>query len=116
MVFGVKRFVTFLGGGIYDRARYWVTGKKSRFGWSVARNLTQCEPWTNHYSEKTLSDIQEALKIEDFTSAQGLAAFATKEDADPFCVKLLEDTIELAARGRGPTFELFTLGDISDEL
>ena len=111
MAFGIKRILSFLGGGIYDRAQYWMTGEKSNFGLYVARTLNSCEPWTNHYYPGVLKDIHHLMEIEDYSSTSFLAYVATTEDADPYCVELLQDTIDLASKGREPFSELFLLGE-----
>ena len=78
----------------------------------MARNLSRCNPWTNHYSTSTLSDIKSALFDGDYDSARGLAAFGTTEDANPFCVELLEDAIKLASKGCEPNIETFFYGEM----
>jgi len=64
-----------------------------------AQKASDCEPWTDHYSPKAISDIKAALKDHDFKSARALAAICSNEEASTYCKNLLEAIIDFLALG-----------------
>jgi len=63
----------------------------------------------DHFERSALDGIHEALKVRDFASARGLAAFGAAEGSSEYCIKLVETFIDWLSTGEeiDVTFELF---------
>jgi len=104
----LKRQISFVSVGIIDQISSRVSGRKVSFGKICMTKIHDCEPWTDHYSPRVCHDIKTSLFNGDFQSARGLAAIASKEGASWYCVRLMENIIELVASGSEIEFELIS--------
>lgn len=101
--FGViRRGISFYVAGVVDKSTSIFTDKKCDFGKCVAARLHDCEPWEDHFETRALNDLRTALQNGDYDSARGLAAIGAKDDADPYCVNLIERLIDFVAKGHEP--------------
>jgi len=101
-IFGIKfitRQFSFIGGGIFDSISTHIFKTEVSFGKMCAQKISNCEPWTDHYSPKAINDIKDALKRHDFKSARALAAICSNEEASTYCTNLLEAIIDFLAAG-----------------
>jgi len=94
MLFGyrfVRRQLSFVSAGIFDKIFSRLTGRKISFGKICVIKLMECEPWTDHFSPVSINSISEALLDGDFKSARLLAAISSLDaEKSAYCIKLLE--------------------------
>lgn len=103
----LNRQLTFFGAGFLDQIKTRISGEETSFFKTFAQKLHKCEPWTDHYYPSALKDIFKALALKDFSTARIFAVLGQKEDADIYCVKLMQLFIEMIACGDEVTIELF---------
>jgi len=110
-MFGTKfvgRQLSFISAGIVDRISSRIFKREVSFGKMCVIKLNDCEPWTDHFSARTVSDIKHALLNKDFSSARALIALCSNEDASRYCIALLEKVVDLLASGYEVEVELIT--------
>lgn len=99
MFFNPRECLFGLGGGVCDRIWYRLTGRRVRMGAAITRKMAQCDPWTDHLSPSTIDNLNKAISAREWYKAKGLVALGTTEDADLYCIALIEHAIKLLSMG-----------------
>ena len=100
------RHLAFFGAGFIGRLKARFTGKKTSFGDLLAKKLSDCEPFSDHFYDSTLDSIQDALKKKDFRDARAMVEIGAKTEASKYCIALMKELIDFIAFQEELTIEL----------
>ena len=103
----IGRHLAFLGAGFFNRLKGRFTGKKTSFGDLLAKKISDCEPFSDHFYDSTLDSIKDALKNKDFSDARAMVEIGAKAEASKYCIALLKELIDFIAFQDELTIELF---------
>lgn len=102
----IGRHLAFFGAGFINRFKARFTGKKTSFGDLLAKKLSDCEPFSDHFYDFTLDSIRNALKNKDFSDARALVEIGAKTEASKYCIALMKELIEFIACQEEITIEI----------
>lgn len=102
----IGRHLAFFGAGFINRFKARLTGKKTSFGDLLAKKLSDCEPFSDHFDDSTFNSIRDALKNKDFSDARAMVEIGAKTEASKYCIALLKELIDFLAFQDERTIEL----------
>jgi hypothetical protein len=105
----VKKAIIWTSAGFVDRINKRRGCTDIKVGKMIAQKFDNCQPWTDHLTPTAISNINDAMKSNDFSSARGLVAFGTTSVANRGCIEMLEFAIDLLADGNELLVDLYFL-------
>ena len=77
-------------------------------GYEIVKAHLRCSPWTDHVHKSALKSISMAISDGNFEQARSLLALGRTEDANEFCIELLDSFIKCHAGNVGETVNFET--------